>query len=71
MDAAHNDPGALLRYIGAACAEVAPIDAGVLDMVAEATTQPWPEGSAILGDAVSRIDQPVVLEVRQLVLAPP
>jgi LuxR family transcriptional regulator, maltose regulon positive regulatory protein len=61
VDAAHNDPGALLRYIGAACAEVAPIDAGVLDMVAEATTQPWPEGSAILGDAVSRIDQPVVL----------
>ena len=61
VDAADNDPGALLRYIAAAYAEVAPIDAGVLDVVAEATTQPWPEGSAILGDAVSRMHEPVVL----------
>ena len=37
VDAADNDPGALLRYIAAAYAEVAPIDAGVLDVVAEAT----------------------------------
>jgi len=61
VDAADNDPGALLRYIAAAYAEVAAIDAGVPDLVAEATTQPWPEGSAILGDAMSRMHEPVVL----------
>ena len=60
-DAADNDPDALLRYIAAAYAEVAAIDAGVLDGVAEATTPPWPEASAILGDAVSRVREPVVL----------
>ena len=61
VDAADTDPCALLRYIAAAYAEVAAIDAGVPDLVAEATTQPWPEGSAILGDAVSRMHEPVVL----------
>ena len=61
VDAADHDPGALLRYIAAAYAAVAPIDASVLDVFAEATTRPWPEGSAILGGAVSRMQEPVVL----------
>src|SRR4029078_9941332 len=61
VDAADNDPGALLRSPAVGSAEWAPIDATVLEVVAEATTQPWPEGSAILGDAVSLVREPVVL----------
>jgi LuxR family transcriptional regulator, maltose regulon positive regulatory protein len=56
-----DGPGALLRYLAAAYAEVTPIDAGVLDAVAEATAQAWAEGAAVLGAAVSRTLEPVVL----------